>query len=67
MAVTWHVGPFDQIVAASEAVLAWLDERSLMATGIPWEVYWTDPRQVPDTANWKTELVYPVSRAERPV
>ena len=57
---TWHVGPYDTLSRAYEAVEAWIKERGREPAGAPWEVYWTDPGEVPDPNEWKTELLWPV-------
>jgi AraC family transcriptional regulator len=31
------------------------------AAGAPWETYLTDPAEVPDPAEWRTEVVYPAT------
>ena len=33
--------------------------------GPPWEVYVTDPGEVPDPAAWRTEVVHPIREASR--
>lgn len=58
--VTWHAGRYDQLRAAHEAVQAWIAEQHLTSAGPGWEVYHTDPSQVTDPAQLRTEIVYPV-------
>ncbi len=57
--VVTHIGPFDEIASAYEAVTEWLAEHGDETAGAPWEVYLTDPAQEPDPARWRTEIVQP--------
>jgi effector-binding domain-containing protein len=63
VAVTWHVGPFDTIGTAYEAIEAWMGQNGKLPAGPPWEVYWTDPGEEPDPAKYRTEVVWPVRDA----
>ena len=60
-AVTWHVGPYDTIGDAHRALEAWIADQGHTATGPPWEVYWTDPGEEPDSSKWRTEVGYPIA------
>jgi AraC family transcriptional regulator len=60
-AATWHVGPYDTLPNAHSAIERWLLEHNRGPSGRPWEVYWTDPGEVPDPAEWKTEIIYPLA------
>ena len=62
VAATIHVGPYDSLNHAYTAVEAWLQERGLATTEEPYEVYLTDPGQVPDPAEWRTEIVWPLAQ-----
>lgn len=62
VAATVHVGPYDSLNHAYSAVEAWLQERGLATTEDPYEVYLTDPGQVPDPAEWRTEIVWPLAQ-----
>jgi effector-binding domain-containing protein len=62
-AVTWHVGPYDTLGNAFEAVEKWRRERGYSVRGSehgPWEVYWTDPGEEIDPAKWRTEVIWPI-------
>ena len=61
LAVTWHVGPYDTIAGAYEALQAWMAEQGVQPAGPSWEVYWTDPQQVPDPSQWRTEVIWPIA------
>lgn len=56
----WHVGPYDGLRKAHEAMGAWIEQQKLKVRGGCWEVYWTDPGMVPDPAKWRTQLFAPV-------
>ncbi len=60
VAVTWHIGPYDTLGATHRAMEAWIEGTEHETAGAPWEVYWTDPRSDPDSARWRTEVVYPI-------
>lgn len=62
-AVTWHVGPYDTLREAYDALASWIAAQGHRSAGAPWEVYWTDPGEVPDPAEWKTEVFWPLAGA----
>lgn len=58
-AVVTHVGPYDEMLDAYEALVTWLAEHEREPVGDPWEVYLTDPEEQPDPATWRTEVFQP--------
>jgi effector-binding domain-containing protein len=56
-AVVVHIGPYDRIAPAYEALAEWLRAKGLEAVGRPWEVYFSPPEA--DPATWRTEVVQP--------
>jgi effector-binding domain-containing protein len=56
---TVHVGPYDGLGAAYEALEAWVAERGGEPAGDPWEIYETDPSEQPDPATWRTQVLLP--------
>jgi effector-binding domain-containing protein len=60
VAVTTHVGPYDKLGPAYDAVRGWIAQQGLEIAGLPWEVYLTDPGETPDPNDWRTEVVFPV-------
>jgi effector-binding domain-containing protein len=62
-AVTWHVGAYDQIGPAYEAVEAWIVEQGGTPVGAPWETYHTDPDEEPDVSKHRTHVVQPYTPA----
>jgi AraC family transcriptional regulator len=59
-AVTMHVGPYDTLTEAYAALEQWIADQGLAPAGAPWECYRTDPGEVPDPKDWKTEVFWPV-------
>jgi effector-binding domain-containing protein len=59
-AVTWHVGPYDTSGEAHEFLDGWIHGQGMDHVGAPWEVYWTDPAEEPDSSKWRTEVGYPI-------
>jgi effector-binding domain-containing protein len=58
-ASTWHVGPYDQMGPAYEALSAWVARHGYEPDGPAWEIYYTDPHGQPDPGAWRTEVVQP--------
>lgn len=60
VAVTQHRGPYETIGEAHAALDRWVDAEGAKSVGAPWEVYVTDPAEVPDPADWLTDVFWPV-------
>lgn len=60
VASTVHTGPYDGLTEAHQALQAWLGENGVESGGAPWEVYLTDPGEVPNPADWKTQVLQPI-------
>lgn len=60
VATTVHKGPYDTLGQAHEAIQKWITENDEEAGGAPWEVYLTDPGEVPDPEHWLTEVNWPL-------
>lgn len=54
-----HVGPYDKIGAAFEALTQWLQSHHREASGIAYEVYLTDPTDTPPEA-LQTQVMFPL-------
>lgn len=61
-ASTIHTGPYDTLGEGHVAIDLWMAEQGLASGGSPWEVYLTDPGEVPDPADWQTEIVWPLAQ-----
>jgi AraC family transcriptional regulator len=57
---TLHVGPYETIEAAYDAIIEAMRDKGLMPAGATWEVYLTDPETEPDPAKWETMVYCPV-------
>ena len=54
-----HIGPYDTIESAYNALQAWLKEHSCEVTGVSYEFYLNDPQQVPPQ-ELQTQVLFPV-------
>ncbi|MGE3075923.1 MAG: GyrI-like domain-containing protein [Dehalococcoidia bacterium] len=61
VATAIHAGPYEDLPATHEALIAWLGQQGRHASGPPWEEYIDDPGQVSDPANVRTRVSYPLS------
>ncbi|MEE9254726.1 MAG: GyrI-like domain-containing protein [Pseudomonadales bacterium] len=59
-AVARHVGPHEKISETTAELRKWIAERGLAEADVPWEIYLTNPSEVPDPNAWENELVHPV-------
>ena len=60
IAVGLHAGPYDQLSDTYAAMERWMDANGYRPSGGPWESYVTDPGDVPDTKDWRTEVYWPI-------
>lgn len=63
VAVTVHVGPYDQMEPAYQALASWVTDHGGELAGDAWEVFFSDPAAEPDPATWRTEIVQPYRKA----
>lgn len=61
VAATVHRGPYDESGPAYRAVEAWVQEHGHVHSGPPREVYLTSPADVPDPADYVTEIQFPIA------
>ncbi len=54
-----HLGPYDQMVPAYEALTAFVQERGLQPTGVSYEFYFNSPDEV-SMEELKTQIVFPI-------
>ena len=60
-AVVVHTGPYDDLPATHAALDRWLAANGEEAAGPAWESYVTDPGETPDPADWRTEVIWPLT------
>ncbi len=53
---TEHIGPFEELPNAYQALAKYVEENGLDAGDTMWEYYWTDPAREPDPSKWRTEI-----------
>jgi effector-binding domain-containing protein len=56
---TMHVGPYDKIGPAYEALGKWMQTKGHQGTGVCYEMYLNDPQQTPP-AKLQTLILFPV-------
>lgn len=59
---TIHTGPYDTLAEAHAAIDRWMADNDATSGGSPWEVYLTDPGEVPDPADWQTQVFWPLAQ-----
>ena len=59
VAVAVHLGPYDGMQPAYDALRLWVHAHGAETAGDPWEVYLRGPNDSPDSATWRTEIVQP--------
>jgi effector-binding domain-containing protein len=59
-AVARHVGPYDQLAAANEAVREWIAAHGRVSGGAPIEIYLNDPQSTP-IDQLETDVIWPLA------
>jgi effector-binding domain-containing protein len=54
-----HVGPYDQVGTAYEALQKWMEANGVVPSGVAYEFYLNDP-QVTPPAELQTQVVFPL-------
>jgi AraC family transcriptional regulator len=62
VAVAVHGGPYDQLNETYAALERWIETHGYRVNGAPWEAYITDPADLPDPADWRTEVCWPLEK-----
>lgn len=57
-----HVGAYEQLPETHAAIERWIDAQGYQVGGAPWESYVTDPAEHPDSAEWRTEVYWPLAQ-----
>ena len=67
-AALYHVGPYEGLKAAHEALAAWLNTQGRAPRGGPWENYVVDPSRQPDPKRLRTRVLQALEpvRAQAP-
>jgi AraC family transcriptional regulator len=60
VAVAVHGGSYEQLSETYAALERWIEENGHSTAGAPWESYITDPTELPDPADWRTEVYWPI-------
>ena len=56
-----HVGPYDEIATAYQAVMDYAEAEDIRLADTMWERYITDPTCEPDQSKYVTEIYWPVA------
>jgi effector-binding domain-containing protein len=59
-AMTTHLGPYETLPEAYQALEKWVDGHGYEKKGPFWETYFTDPNEEPDVTKWRTQVVMPI-------
>ena len=60
VAVAVHAGSYDTLTETYAALERWIEANGYRTGGAPWESYITDPADLPDPADWRTEVYWPL-------
>ena len=60
VAVAMHAGSYDTLTETYAALERWIEANGYRTAGAPWESYITDPADLPDPADWRTEVYWPL-------
>ena len=60
VAVAHYFGGYDKTAATYYILEQYIKESGKEVAGSPWEIYITDPTTVKDTAQWATDILFPV-------
>jgi AraC family transcriptional regulator len=59
--VAVHAGAYEQLGDTYAAIERWMDANGCRGADAPWESYVTDPGDVPDVKDWRTEIYWPLA------
>jgi effector-binding domain-containing protein len=60
VAMARHIGPYNNLGKVYTAMQTWIEEQGYAIAGAPWEIYWTDPQEEPDSGRWKADVIWPL-------
>lgn len=56
-----HAGAYDRLGETHSGVVQWASANGYTPAGAPWETYLTDPGEVPNPEDWRTEICLPLA------
>ena len=59
-----HKGPYEELGRSYKLLSQWINAHGLETADAPREIYWTDPEETPDPADYVTEIAWPIVRDE---
>lgn len=62
VAVALHAGPYDELGETYAAMERWMADNGYAPGGPPWESYLTDPAELPNSADWRTAVYWPLAK-----
>jgi AraC family transcriptional regulator len=60
VAVAVHAGAYDQLGDTYAAIERWIEANRYRRGDGPWESYVTDPGEMPEVKDWRTEIYWPL-------
>ena len=57
-----HMGPYDRLQDTYSVMERWMEQSGVRAGGAPWESYITDPAELPNPADWQTDVYWPIEK-----
>ena len=58
LASVMHIGPYDQVGPAYDALAQWAKDHGYESTGVAYEIYFSEPETPPQET--RTEIVFPL-------
>jgi effector-binding domain-containing protein len=55
-------GDYNKLPEGWSFLHSWIKENGYEYADAPYELYWTDPMEEPDSSKWRTEIVVPVKK-----
>lgn len=55
-----HYGSYERLPETYFGINEWMRKNKVVVTGVPWEVYITDPTNETDPEKWETAIFFPV-------
>jgi AraC family transcriptional regulator len=56
-----HIGPYELLPEAEQAIDHWAEQNGRKTSAPCWQVYCTNPGEVPNPTQWKTEIYKPIT------